>query len=155
MEKIKLYRPVPKKFRISSGYGWRTDPLTKQTGKFHKGYDFATPVGTPITPMASGHIVKVGWENQNNHDQGFGFRIMQKINLAKVYFLTYAHLSQAFVDPGHLVTARSVLGYTGNTGKSSGPHIHVGARLGDTWDWVDIEWVEPEQNFPLVKKEVA
>jgi len=126
---MKVNRPVSADIRISSKYGRRVDPVTKVEGAMHYGVDFATPVGTPIVAAVTGKIDAAGWENDNDHKQGFGQRVRQlyEINGVK-HYVYYAHLSEISVKTGEEVTAGTRVGLSGNTGKSSGPHLHFEVR---------------------------
>ena len=99
----------------ASGYGVRIDPIYK-TAKFHAGMDFSANIGTPVYATGDGTVVKAGWEtgygNLIQVDHGFG------------YVTWYAHLSKYKVRPGQKVVRGEVIGEVGNTGKSTGPHLH-------------------------------
>lgn len=137
--KIKLYRPVLKSFPISSPFGWREKP----SPKFHNGIDFAVPVGTDILSMCSGHIIRAGWENDSDKSAGFGLRIMQQTVIDdQIYFVWYGHLSKIFLSPGEVIKAGQLIGLSGNTGRSTGPHLHVQVRKKDTSQYFDMEWAD-------------
>ena len=102
---------------ISSNYGVRTHPITGEVESFHKGVDFAVPIGTPIYALKSGTVTRSSYEN------GFGNRISIKYGDDK-YEGFYAHLSEILVKEKAYVTAGQLIGYSGNTGQSSGPHLH-------------------------------
>ena len=91
------------------------DPIYK-TAKFHAGMDFSANIGTPVYATGDGTVVKAGWEtgygNLIQVDHGFG------------YVTWYAHLSKYKVRPGQKVVRGEVIGEVGNTGKSTGPHLH-------------------------------
>ena len=101
--------------KTASGYGVRIDPIYK-TAKFHAGMDFSANIGTPVYATGDGTVVKAGWEtgygNLIQVDHGFG------------YVTWYAHLSKYKVRPGQKVVRGEVIGEVGNTGKSTGPHLH-------------------------------
>jgi murein DD-endopeptidase MepM/ murein hydrolase activator NlpD len=140
---IRLYRPVPINFKISSPFGFREDPFKKKQGRHHNGIDFAVPVGTGVTAMATGPVVRSGWENEADKKQGYGLRITQEIDVnGIIYYVTYAHLSQIWAEAGKLIMAGKALGLSGNTGSSTGPHLHVDARIRDTKEYSDIQFVE-------------
>jgi murein DD-endopeptidase MepM/ murein hydrolase activator NlpD len=84
----------------------------------HEGIDFAGPVGKPILATAQGVVVNAeysgGYGNQVKIDHGYGYETL------------YAHLSELEVKIGDRVERGDVLGYLGNTGRSSGPHLHYG-----------------------------
>lgn len=126
---IRIHRPVAAEFEISSPYGERVHPVTGEKGKMHHGIDFACPVGTPVVASVTGRIVRAGWENPANPKQGFGLRVWQK-DVERDIFIAYAHLNQLAVAEGDEITAGTRIGLSGNTGASSGPHLHHEARPG-------------------------
>jgi len=98
---------------------------------YHKGLDFKCPVGTAIRAVAPGKILKIGWESDRKPpvDTGFGLRIIQTFKFAgKNYLAYYGHLSEILVREGQEVQPGEVVGESGNTGKSSGPHLHLEVR---------------------------
>lgn len=102
--------------RISSYFGNRTDPFYKVT-KFHQGVDFSAPVGTEIYSTGDGKVVVVeksrnGYGNQIIIDHGFGYKTR------------YCHLQKISVRKNEEVKRGQLIGTVGNTGKSSGPHLH-------------------------------
>lgn len=106
--------------QTASGYGMRIDPIYK-TAKFHAGMDFSANIGTPVYATGDGTVTKAGWETAYGNlirvDHGFG------------YVTWYAHLSKCRVRPGQRVVRGEVIGEVGNTGKSTGPHLHYEVRL--------------------------
>lgn len=141
MEKIKIHRPCAAQYPISSSYGERTHPVTGEKQKFHYGIDLAVPVGTPIVAALDGIIVKAGWENPDDHKQGFGYRVWQRTDQT---FICYAHLSEIEVYVNYSVRAGERIGLSGNTGASSGPHLHLEVREGGISGkhGVDFEFIE-------------
>lgn len=126
---MKVYRPVAADIKISSPYGKRVDPVTKVEGAQHYGTDFATPIGTPVIAAATGRIFKAGWQDEKDHSVGFGQRVWQTATVdGKQVGIFYAHLSEISVKPGDEITAGTRIGLSGNTGKSSGPHLHFEVR---------------------------
>ena len=101
--------------RTASGYGLRIDPIYK-TRKFHEGMDFAADIGTPVYVTGNGTVVETGWK------QGYGKTIV--INHGYGYKTRYAHLSHISVRNGQKVIRGEEIGLVGNTGKSTGPHLH-------------------------------
>ena len=101
--------------KTASGYGTRIDPIYN-TPKFHAGMDLSANIGTPVYATGDGKVIKAGWEtgygNLIQVDHGFG------------YVTWYAHLSKYKVRPGQKVVRGEVIGEVGNTGKSTGPHLH-------------------------------
>lgn len=114
-------QPVPEKFlrTMASGYGVRRDPVYG-TSKFHEGMDFSAPPGTPVYATADGVVLKSSWQgaygNMVEIDHGFN------------YTTRYAHLSKLIAVPGQTVHRGDLLGLVGNTGKSTGPHLHYEVR---------------------------
>jgi murein DD-endopeptidase MepM/ murein hydrolase activator NlpD len=102
--------------RIASGYGYRIDPVYK-TIKLHAGLDFAAPQGTPIYATADGVVKLSGFS-----DGGYGNHVV--INHGYGYETLYGHMVRIKVRTGHRVKRGEVIGYVGNTGKSTGPHCH-------------------------------
>ncbi|MFA8433672.1 MAG: M23 family metallopeptidase [Marinifilaceae bacterium] len=105
--------------RISSGYGNRIHPIYK-TRKFHDGMDFTGKIGTPIYATGDG-VVK-----QARTARGYGKRIV--IDHGYGYKTLYGHLSGYNCRKGQKVKRGEVIGYLGNTGKSTGPHLHYEVR---------------------------
>ena len=102
--------------RVSSGFGYRIDPLYK-TVKFHPGLDFTAPQGTPVYATADGVIEIAG-----NLGNGYGNHIV--IDHGYSYNTLYGHLYKIKAKRGQRVKRGEVIGYVGNTGKSTGPHLH-------------------------------
>jgi murein DD-endopeptidase MepM/ murein hydrolase activator NlpD len=110
--------PVAGDPSISSEFGLRSNPFGGRSYEMHEGIDFAGPVGKPILATAQGVVVNAeysgGYGNQVKIDHGYGYETL------------YAHLSELEVKIGDRVERGDVLGYLGNTGRSSGPHLHYG-----------------------------
>lgn len=117
MENIPAIQPVLNKdlTRLASGYGWRIDPVY-HTHRFHEGMDFTAPTGTDVYATGNATVLFVGWK------QGYGNCIL--LNHGFNYETLYAHLHKALVRPGQHVRRGDVIGLVGNTGKSTGPHLH-------------------------------
>lgn len=103
--------------RMTSGFGMRTHPVLGYT-KMHKGVDFAAPIGTPIYAAADGVIEKAG--RFSSYGNYIRIRHSSKLGTA------YGHLSRYAkgIRPGTRVKQGQVIGYVGNTGRSTGPHLH-------------------------------
>ncbi len=105
--------PAPGK--VTSGFGLRINPITKRP-EFHLGLDIANVWGTPVRAPADGTVIKAGWcgllgncvEIKHNKD-------------IKTY---YGHLSKVLVKKGEKVKRGEIIGFMGNTGRSTGPHLH-------------------------------
>lgn len=101
--------------RMASGYGYRIHPIY-QTRIFHEGMDFSCDIGTPVYATADGVIKKARWE------KGYGYLIT--IDHGYGYETRYAHLKSFNVKPGQKVIRGETIALSGNTGRSSGPHVH-------------------------------
>lgn len=103
-------------YRISSHFGYRTDPFYK-IQKMHNGIDFSAPVGTHIYCTGDGIVEKVvkgnsGYGNNIVIDHGYGYKTR------------YAHLSKTLVTVGQKVKRGELIAEVGNSGKSTAPHLH-------------------------------
>jgi murein DD-endopeptidase MepM/ murein hydrolase activator NlpD len=108
--------------RLSSGFSYRIDPIYK-TVKFHAGLDFSAPQGTPIYATADG-VVRVA----GNLGNGYGKHVI--INHGYQYSTLYGHMYRIKVRVGQSIKRGEVIGYVGNTGKSTGPHVHYEVMKG-------------------------
>ena len=110
--------------RLSSGYGNRKHPVLGYN-KLHRGVDFAAPIGTPIMAAGSGVVEYSG----RNGSYGNYIRIRHN----STYKTAYAHLSRISrgVSPGARVSQGQVIGFVGNTGRSTGPHLHYEILVND------------------------
>lgn len=110
----------PVRGALSSGYGIRTSPFT-ETQVFHHGLDIFARPGTPVLAAAGGRVVRSGYEallgNVVEVEHGFGYRTL------------YAHLSERLVDVGAVVDRGDPVGKVGNTGRTTGPHLHYEVHL--------------------------
>lgn len=107
--------------RIGSGFGSRVNPITRKRSA-HNGLDFPTARGTPVYATADGIVEK------SSYDQGSGFGnliILQHNFGFKTY---YAHLQKTEVESSQYVHKGQLIGYSGNTGRSTGPHLHYEVR---------------------------
>ena len=152
---MRLSQPWPEGYSVNarSPYGWRVHPITGRR-KFHHGVDVALPVGTPLTAPADGVVVKKG----NGPSGGVTLILKHEDNRHTVYY----HLQK----PSHLLKGTRVergelIAYSGNTGASTGPHLHFevrkSARWGDTVDPMPYlqaeEIVEPAPVEPAPRPE--
>jgi murein DD-endopeptidase MepM/ murein hydrolase activator NlpD len=111
-------KPVAGEAKVTSEFGLRSNPFGGRSYEVHEGIDFAGPVGQPILATADGVVVKA------DYDRGYGNHV--KIDHGYHYETLYAHLSRMTVKLGDRVQRGDVIGYLGNTGRSSGPHLHYG-----------------------------
>lgn len=101
---------------ITSGFG-----IIRSDGAYHQGIDIRATVGTDVYAARPGTVYRSGW----NDSMGNYISIYHGKNSAGKYiFSTYMHLSQRLVSAGQYVQGNSLIGKTGNTGASSGPHLH-------------------------------
>jgi murein DD-endopeptidase MepM/ murein hydrolase activator NlpD len=107
-------KPVPSGRPVDSGR------ITQHPHAGHMAYDIGIPVGTPIKTTMDGKVVHAGW-----NDQGYGNLVIVENGAYRTY---YAHLSSIPVDLGDQVAAGTVIGLSGNTGNSTGPHLHYEIR---------------------------
>lgn len=114
--------PISEKYlrTVASGYGTRVDPIYG-TMRFHEGLDFSAPPGSPVYATGDGTVKSAGWES--------AYGKMVEINHGYNYTTRYAHLSEINVKPGQKVKRGDLIGKVGNTGKSTGPHLHYEVRL--------------------------
>ena len=124
MENLPAIQPVLNKDlkRTASGYGMRIDPVY-HVRRFHAGMDFSAPIGTDVFATGNAKVVFTGWKqgygNTVELDHGFG------------YTTVYAHLYKIIVRKGQNVKRGDVIALVGNTGKSTGPHLHYEVRYQD------------------------
>ena len=105
--------------QVSSSYGYRMHPIYK-TMKFHAGMDFTGAIGTPIYATGNGLVV------ESQFDKGYGRHVI--IDHGFSYKTMYAHMEKIVVKKGQTVKRGDVIGYLGNTGLSTGPHLHYEVR---------------------------
>ena len=105
---------------MASGFGYRRDPIYGTT-KFHEGMDFSAPVGTPVYATGDATVQSASWES------GYGNMIV--LNHGFGYTTRYAHLSDMVVRTGQSVKRGDLIGHVGNTGKSTGSHLHYEVRF--------------------------
>jgi len=117
LKTIPAIMPVQNKdlSRVASGFGMRLHPILKYR-KMHNGMDFTAPPGTPIYATGDGKVTKVGL--------GSGYGKMVIIEHGFGYKTYYAHMSKYNTKVGSNVKRGEIIGYVGNTGLSSGPHLH-------------------------------
>ncbi|MBP1616421.1 MAG: putative peptidase [Bacteroidetes bacterium] len=117
IECIPSIQPVANKNlkEVASGYGLRIDPIYGSR-RFHAGMDFTANIGTPVYVTGRGRVIYADWKQGYGKciivDHGFGYQTL------------YAHLSEYKVRAGQAVSRGQQIGKVGNTGKSTGPHLH-------------------------------
>lgn len=104
--------------------GTFTSGFKYRWGRWHKGVDWACPVGTAVKASSAGTVVSAGWAS------GYGYCV--KINHADGRQTRYAHLSKILVSVGQSVSQGEKIALSGNTGRSTGPHVHFEILIGGT-----------------------
>lgn len=116
--------PMPASGRITSGFGGRNAP-TAGASSYHKGIDIGCPSGSTVVAAASGTVIYTGYMSSAGNaviiDHGGGLTTL------------YYHLSGFAVSPGTNVSAGQTIAYSGNTGVSTGPHLHFSVRVNGTY----------------------
>ena len=90
----------------------------------HTGVDFAVPIGTPVLAVADGKIENANW------GKAYGNQVVQKVEGG---WVIYAHLNKVRIKPGAVANAGDIVGESGSTGNSSGPHLHFEMRDNIRW----------------------
>lgn len=138
--------PDPSKYRFSSSFGYRSDPFTGRS-KRHTGVDFAMKPGNPIYSTGDGVVESVkfelfGYGNQIIIDHGFGYKTR------------YAHMKSIGVAEGMKVKRGECIGLSGNSGRSSGPHLHYEVMYKDAYvnpvNYFDLS-ITPEEYATMVQ----
>lgn len=101
---------------VTSGVGWRIDPFGSGKLVFHRGIDIAVPVGTPVRAIRNGRVLFAG------NRRGYGYTVI--IEHDNGDRTLYGHNATVRVHPGDLVGSGTVIAFSGNTGRSTGPHVH-------------------------------
>lgn len=108
-------------FSMTSNYGMREDPFTKET-KFHHGWDLAAPAGTRVGAQAAGAVTFSGTKD--------GYGEVVEVTHADGAKSLYGHLQSRNVEVGDTVQTGGIVGQVGSTGHSTGPHLHFEVRKG-------------------------
>ncbi|MEL4898242.1 M23 family metallopeptidase [Crocosphaera sp. Alani8] len=111
-----LIFPLPVVATMTSAFGWRIHPISG-TQRMHNGTDFGAPQGTPVLAAYSGEVSHADWSG------GYGLMVVLR-HLEGTQESRYAHLSDVYVEPGEWVEQGTIIGRVGNTGYSTGPHLH-------------------------------
>jgi murein DD-endopeptidase MepM/ murein hydrolase activator NlpD len=116
LERLPTGLPVGGAFHLSSGFGLRNDPFTGSLA-LHEGLDFSADPGTPVLAAAGGRVVRSG------HDATYGHVV--DIQHTDGFLTRYGHLQRRHVVLHQDVKRGELLGEVGNTGRSTGPHLHL------------------------------
>ena len=115
--------PIAGKARVTSPFGMRNHPVLGQR-RLHKGIDIRAPIGTPVRSAQEGEVIFSGFDGVNGHfvrlDHGHGLTT------------TYCHLDSIKVRRGDSVTRGATIAESGNSGRSTGPHLHFQVELSGT-----------------------
>ncbi len=106
--------------RVASSFGEREDPFNGE-GAFHSGIDIDAPYGTPVRAAAAGDVIGASMRN------GYGREVV--LDHGHDLNTVYGHLSEIAVVPGQHVTRGQVIGYVGQSGRATGPHLHYEVRV--------------------------
>ena len=125
-ERLLMLRSIPSGHPIeykgiTSSFGWRTNPI-RDTKQFHTGLDLRASMNTPVYATADG-IVEVARKNSK-----IGYGKLLVLNHVLGFKSLYAHLNKIVANTGEFVKKGQLIGYSGNTGYSSGPHLHYEVR---------------------------
>lgn len=113
---------------ITSLFGWRIHPIDGAP-RFHQGIDIGAPIGTPVIAAHTGKVELADIVS------GYGLTVILR-HTDNLHSTLYGHLSQIFVQPGQVVKQGTVIALVGNTGNSTGPHLHFEVQR-----WTDQGWV--------------
>jgi murein DD-endopeptidase MepM/ murein hydrolase activator NlpD len=148
--------------RISSPYGWRIHPIEK-TKKHHNGVDYASAIGTPVFAIARGTVIFAGpsrlkFADGSPRGGGYIVKIRHKVS-GEWITSSYMHLrkgsiSQAGIKVGIKVAEGQKIGESGNTGESTGPHLHFEIQRGKLYVWTNngTRYTEP---VSFIKTQIA
>jgi murein DD-endopeptidase MepM/ murein hydrolase activator NlpD len=149
-------KPIP---RISSPYGWRIHPIEK-TRKHHNGVDYAVEIGREVKAIEAGKVLFAGpstlkFPSGEPAGGGYLVKIRHKVN-GEWITSAYMHLrkNSITVKKGQLVTEGQVIGLSGNTGESTGPHLHFEIQRGKNYIWTNngTRYTEPTS---YIKTQIA
>jgi murein DD-endopeptidase MepM/ murein hydrolase activator NlpD len=113
--KLPTALPLNSNFAITSGFGVRADPMT-HVPSMHEGIDFVAPIGSQVQATAAGKVLRSG--------RAGAYGEMVEVVHADGFVSRYAHLSRRNVNEGDTIERGQVIGLLGNTGRSTGPHLH-------------------------------
>lgn len=146
--------PVKGKYKVTSPFGWRKDPVTQKNTRHHNGTDLVTSnKNEPILAAMNGRVIKA--EKSTAANGGFGnYVIIRHMIGAKFYTSLYAHMkdNSIKVKVGQLVKAGDQLGILGDTGYTTGPHLHWEIWQGTNHGWSSDGrgFVDPMQFIPAM-----
>lgn len=115
MSAVPTQLPLAGEFVLTSTYGFRADPFTRLPS-LHQGIDFVAPVGTPVLATAAGQVLRAEYAGAYGN--------LVELLHAEGFVTRYAHLASIRVRPGEQLAQHDMVGTLGNTGRSTGPHLH-------------------------------
>jgi murein DD-endopeptidase MepM/ murein hydrolase activator NlpD len=115
LDRLPTALPLSGNFLLSSSFGVRADPIT-HLPSMHEGIDFVAPVGTPVLATAAGVVLRAEFSGAYGH--------MVEVAHADGFITRYAHLKTIQVKPQDVLERHDEVGTLGNTGRSTGPHLH-------------------------------
>lgn len=113
---------LPINSRLSAKFGRRISPFDGGSRELHRGIDIPAPTGTPVRVPANGTVLSVG--------QAGGYGLMVTVDHGYGLVTRYAHLDESLVEPGDTVRRGKIIARSGNSGRSTGPHLHFETVLG-------------------------
>jgi murein DD-endopeptidase MepM/ murein hydrolase activator NlpD len=115
LDRLPTALPLSGNFLLTSSFGVRSDPIT-HLPSMHDGIDFVAPVGTPVLATAAGVVLRAEYAGAYGH--------MVEVAHADGFVTRYAHLKTIRVKPQDVLERHDAVGTLGNTGRSTGPHLH-------------------------------
>jgi murein DD-endopeptidase MepM/ murein hydrolase activator NlpD len=122
MPYLPLRKPLDGKTEITSPFGQRVDPFMGRMA-LHSGLDLRDEYGAPVHATAAGTVTTAGWNG--------GYGNMVEVEHGNGLATRYGHLSAILVTEGQVISAGTVIGKLGSTGRSTGPHLHYEVRVND------------------------
>ena len=135
--RLPFNKPIPK---VTYGFGWRVHPI-ENIRKHHNGIDYAAAVGTPVYAVADGKVIFSGPSSikGSNGEPGGGGYIIKLRHKVEGKWITssYMHLSKGSlkVNKGETVKEGQLIAKSGNSGSSTGPHLHFEIQNGKDYIW--------------------
>jgi len=129
-QKVALLYPLVNPVPVTSPFGWRVHPISG-TMRFHSGVDLASPLGSPVLAAFSGRVISSSWMG------GYGNAIV--LEHGQKLRSLYAHLSESLVSPGQFIPQGAVIGLSGSTGNSTGPHLHFEEQQLVAGEWAAVD----------------
>ena len=111
----------PLEGRVASSFGERMNPFSGEAGEFHPGLDIDAPIGTPVRAAGDGDVIEATMA------AGYGREV--RIDHGHDLVTLYGHMSAIAVMPGQHVARGQVIGYVGQSGRATGPHLHYEVRV--------------------------